>query len=422
MTESKRHRAGSWWGRPGAPIGLVLCTTVAATIVLTVILVIWPFGPRPKSPQSPPAVVVESKDLKAIASEFETWRTAGQRMVVESEDLTAIARAVTAPQNLSITVKIDEEQLQAVVAAAREAMQRLGESGDSATETTSGTRDIASNAKRVADSADDIAGDTRDIAGGVNRVADGVVGIVGKMDNVVGGVKRVADSADDIAGDMHRVADSAADIAGGTRDIAGSVNRVADGVVGIAGKMDGVVGGVKRVADSADDIASDVHRVADGVIGIADKVDDIADRIGRHDGLDSPRPRLLENWIGAVTFAHASVSFDGCEEVAESLNRKIKNTKRMVEQQCVLVIGYANTLGNEPYNDYLSESRADLVAECLKDYIKTDGVGSEFDFETISMGERENKNNLHYPDSWYRAVDVYHYSSAGSCLSQAVGR
>lgn len=176
------------------------------------------------------------------------------------------------------------------------------------------------------------------------------------------------------------------------------------------------VGGRVREAE----IASDVHRVADGVIGIADKVDDIADsvdRIGRHDGLASPRPRLLENWIGAVTFAHASVNFDGCEEVAESLKRKIKNTKKMVEKQCVLVIGYANTLGNEPYNDDLSGKRAKGVTECL-----ADEVDSEIKFVGISTGERENKNNLHYPDSWYRAVDVYHYSSAGSCLSQAVGR
>ena len=402
MTESKRHRAGSWWGRPGAPISLVLCTTVAATIVLTVILVIWPFDPQPPclpkcdNGEPPPTVDVESEDLKAIA------------------------RAVTAPQNLLITVKLDEEQLRDVMTAAQEATLRLDKFGDSATEIASGTRDIASSAERVADRADGIAGDVHrvadgvigiagkmdGIAGSVNRVADGVVGIVGKMDNVVGGVKRVADSADDIAED--------------TRDIADGVNRVADGVVGIAGKMDGVVGGVKRVADSADDIASDVHRVADGVIGIADKVDDIADsvdRIGRHDGLASPRPRLLENWIGAVTFAHASVNFDGCEEVAESLKRKIKNTKKMVEKQCVLVIGYANTLGNEPYNDDLSGKRAKGVTECL-----ADEVDSEIKFVGISTGERENKNNLHYPDSWYRAVDVYHYSSAGSCLSQAVGR
>ena len=306
MTESKRHRAGSWWGRPGAPISLVLCITVAATVVLIGVLVIDP------QPSCPPK-----------CNDGEPSPTV---VVVESEDLKAIARAVTAPQNLSITVKLDEEQ--------------LDKFGDSATEIASGTRDIASNVKRV---------------------AAGVVGISGKVDNVVGGV-----------------------------------NRVAAGVVGISGKMDGIAGGVNRVAA--------------GVVGISGSV-------GRHGGLSS-RPRLpLGNWMGEVHFAHASPQEGGddvsgqCEEISEYLEEIAKNLEKKIEktgtteQQCVLVIGYANTLGNEKYNENLSKMRAKIVTKCL-----TDKVGTEFKSVNISTGEIENKNNLHYPDSWYRAVDVYHFS------------
>ena len=403
MTESKRPRTGSWWGRPGAPISLVLCITVAATIVLIGVLVIDPQPPCPpkcNGGEPPPTAVV-----------------------VESEDLKAIARAVTAPQNLSITVKLDEEQLRDVVGAAREAMLRLGKFEDSATEIASGTRDIASNVKRVEDSAGNIAGK-------VDGVADSVKGIAGDTKDIADSVKRVEDSADNIASKVDGVADSVKGIADSVKrvedsanNIASKVDGVADSVKGIAGDTKDIADSVKRVEDSADNIADKVNGVAGSVVhivsdtkGIASGVRRIADKMGKKE--------ILENFIGTVHFPHDSPQVsEGVEckwgesknvtksvnedmrTIATDLRKKIEETDDSEEKQCVLVIGHANTLGNESYNKNLSEMRAKLVTECLR----IDLNKYEFGFETKSTGEKENENNLHHPDSRYRAVEVYHY-------------
>ena len=228
--------------------------------------------------------------------------------------------------------------------------------------------------RRVDDVMEEIEKHQRAIAAHLVEVVNGQEVLQALGEQGIATLEVAATSASEIAGHSTSIHDRVDHVATATSRELVAIRRAMDDVAGNIGK---VVAGLSRIEKRLDELPQ--PREAPGICGGRG----IAEETRLTFGNDCPKVDYEENWEKIRGFADELKTLDG---------------------GLVLTIGYATAIGEDAYNQELSDDRARCASLCIRELL---GDRSEnFEFREVAKGEAMMSDDLPGTNPDSRRVDV----------------